>query len=91
MLAREIRSLIKIALAVEAGQNMDSVMRSQRVMSKRTPLVGRCVRAHAVADFESMIQHLSRVDKMIKGIGQGDPWDELTGLILNLSGRRLVT
>jgi hypothetical protein len=28
---------------------------------------------------------------MIKGIGQGDPWDEITGLILNLSGRKLAS
>ena len=91
MLAREIRSLIKIGLAVETGQSIDSVMRSQRVMSKRTSLVGRCVKAHRVADFELMIQDLSRVDKMIKGIGQGDPWDEITGLILNLSGRKLAS
>ena len=88
MVAREIRSLIKIATAVEGGQNIDAVMRSQRVMSKRTALVSRCVQAHRVVEFESMIQQLSRIDKMIKGIGQGEPWDELTGLVLNLSGKQ---
>ncbi len=90
MLAREIRSLIKIAMATEAGQSVDAVMRSQRVMSKRTRVVGRCVSAHSVVDFESMIQHLSRIDKMIKGIGQGNPWDELTSLVLHLSGSKLA-
>ena len=90
MMAREIRSLIKIGFAVNSGQNVDAVMRSQRVMSKRTQLVGRCVRAHNVKDFEQMLQTLSRIDKMIKGIGEGDPWDELTGLVLSLSGNKLA-
>ncbi len=90
MLAREIRSLIKIGIAVESGQSIDAVMRSQRVMSKRTQLVARCVRAHSVVDFELMIQRLSLIDKAIKGIGQADPWDELTGLVLDLSGNRLA-
>jgi len=91
MIAREIRSLIKIATAVENGQNVDAVMRNQRVMSKRTGLVSRCVRAHSVAQFELMIQQLSRIDKMIKGIGEGEPWDELTTLVLKLSGKDFVT
>ncbi len=90
MLAREIRILIKLGTAKANGQSIDAAMRSERVIHKRTRLVSRCVGAHSVDEFEGMIQHLSHIDKLTKGIGEGSPWDEYTKLVLRLSGNKLA-
>jgi len=87
MLARELRSLVGMARKIGQGQRIDAVLQSNRVWAKRKSIVGRCLKQQNVRALESCLRQLGRIDRQIKGLGQGDPWDELENLVLRLAGR----
>jgi DNA polymerase-3 subunit delta len=89
MLAREVRSLSAMAAKIESGQSVDSAIQAGRVWQKRKPMVQRCLRVHRLSDFLDMEKRIAEVDKMVKGLAQGDPWNTLTGIALSLAGRPL--
>ncbi len=86
MLARELRNLISMAQAVVNGQRIDSVLQSNRVWAKRKTAVGKCLQKRTTSDLEGCLRRLGKIDRQVKGIAKGDPWDELESLILSLAG-----
>ena len=87
MIARELRTLAAIAAMIESGQSLDAAMASSRIWPKRRAIVGRYIRQHRLTGILSLLAEVSRIDKMIKGIGRGDPWSAVTDLALSLAGR----
>lgn len=86
MLARELRGLVSMAQSLNDGQNVNSVMQSNRVWAKRKSAVGKCLRNQNIGSLRTCLRRLGKIDRQIKGIGRGDPWDELESLLLNLAG-----
>ena len=86
MLARELRSLVSMAQSLNDGQNVTSVLQHNRVWAKRKSAVGKCLRSQNVGSLRTCLRRLGKIDRQIKGIGKGDPWDELESLLLNLAG-----
>lgn len=91
MLARELRSLASMAAQISEGQAVDAVMNSARVWQKRKPLVTRCLRSKNLKQLLALQARVSRIDKMVKGIGRGDPWSELTDVVMSLAGKPPVS
>lgn len=91
LLARELRTLGDIAGKVGTGQSVNSAFTAARVWQKRRKAVEAAVYRHTASSFETMLGRVSQIDQLVKGIGMGDPWDELTALLLVLAGSRLVT
>lgn len=89
LLGRELRSLSKMAARLSAGQSVNSVMQLHRVWSNRKNIVGKTLHRHKLSEFERMISQLAKLDKMVKGLGPGDPWDELTSILLRLAGTKI--
>ncbi|MEX2326767.1 MAG: DNA polymerase III subunit delta, partial [Pseudomonadales bacterium] len=87
MLARELRSLVGMAVAIEKGSPADKAIAAARVWPKRKTLVARCLRAHQSKTLLGLQRDVGRIDRLIKGIGKGEPWTELTDLVLALAGR----
>jgi len=91
LLGRELRSLSKMSVKLATGQSVKDAMQANRVWSNRKTIVGKALQRHRLTDFDSMISHLAQLDKMVKGLESGDPWDELTAILLKLAGTELLS
>lgn len=91
LLARELRILGSMAGKVTAGQTMNRVMTAQHIWQKRKNAVEAVLIRHTAGAFEAMLGRVSLIDQMVKGLGMGDPWDELSALLLKLAGSQLAT
>lgn len=90
-LARELRSLASLAYACEQGMAIESALSSHKVWEKRKPLVKQAVQRHQARHWQRLVQHAAQIDRMIKGVGTGNVWDELLQLSLALSGVFLLS
>ncbi len=86
MLAREIRALETMAMAMTQGQSVRDVLSKGRVWDKRKKAVSRCLERQSVTSLRSLQLGVGKVDRIIKGIEPGDAWRELTNLLLGLAG-----
>ena len=84
-LSREIRLLYQCAIDIGKGQNQQRVLQSQRVWDKRKPIVSAGLARHTRDDLGELLHRASLVDHSIKGLANGQPWDRLSGLVLELS------
>jgi DNA polymerase-3 subunit delta len=77
-LAEELRLL----MAVSAGQ------RPRRFLPpERMERIGRTARRHSAASFDRELLRAHRIDRMIKGVETGNPWDSVVDLALGIAGR----
>ena len=83
--AREVRSLYAMQLDCEAGQNMSRVLNSHRVWQSRSAAVQACLQRHDSSSLGSLLQQALTVDGSLKGFADGDPWDQLDRLLLELA------
>jgi len=85
-LAEEARALLQVGRGLAAGYPLQQLMREARVWGVRAELMPTSVRRFTQRELEDALLHAGRVDRMIKGLSQGDVWDELLQLALRLSG-----
>lgn len=83
--SEDIRTVGKVLQAVQRGSNTGSAMRDLRVRRDRQPLIEHAVRRVKFPLVERALQQAARLDKTIKGLRQGDVWDELLQLGLRFS------
>ncbi|MDG1851817.1 MAG: hypothetical protein P8J44_06855, partial [Gammaproteobacteria bacterium] len=57
-----------------------------RVWQNRMPIVGHALRSHSISSLENMLIKARNVDQSVKGLMNLKPWDELTSMILDLTG-----
>jgi DNA polymerase-3 subunit delta len=84
MLAEELRALAHIQQGLEAGRAIDQLLRENRVWGERQAPVKAAARRFPRAALERALTHAARVDRASKGVGPGEPWDELIRLGLEL-------
>lgn len=85
-LARELRSLEGMSRGVANGEAVNRVMERSRVWQSRQAVVGAALRRHRPAVWQDLLSHCARIDRVIKGQLQGNAWDELIQLSLQLAG-----
>jgi len=90
-LVREIRELAQLARLVAAGQPAARAMDARRVWAKRKPLVGAALKRLPPDAWQSLLQRAARADRILKGRGAGDIWQELQCLALGMCGLKLGT
>jgi DNA polymerase-3 subunit delta len=84
VITEEIRALWRVGRATRAGKPMPVALREARVWGARADLLPRALRRVQPAQLEASLLHAARVDRLVKGIGRGDAWDELLHLSLGL-------
>ena len=89
-LAREIRALAGIKLAMDKGQNIGSAISSTGVWEKRKPLVQMSLQRKPLIHWSLLLRKAAAIDLSIKGVGPGSSWDGLRELTLNLAGVNLI-
>jgi DNA polymerase-3 subunit delta len=80
-LAEELRLLMAIA----AGQRPRRFLPPERMEA-----LNRTARKHSAASFDRELLRAHRIDRMIKGVETGDPWDSVVDLALGIAGRPVM-
>ncbi len=83
--AREVRSLYAMQLDCESGQPVSRVLNSHRVWQSRAAAVQSCLQRHDSGSLGALLQQALTVDGSLKGYAEGDPWDQLDQLLLDLA------
>jgi hypothetical protein len=52
--------------------------------------LNRTAKRHNAASFHRELLRAHRIDRMIKGVETGDPWDNVVDLALGISGRPIL-
>ena len=84
-ISEDIRTLGKVLQAVQRGSNVGNALRELRVRRDRQGLIENAARRIRLAFIERAMQQAARLDKTIKGLRQGDVWDELLQLGLRFA------
>jgi DNA polymerase-3 subunit delta len=83
---REIRSLQPMLEKKQLGQGVNAIMQTARVWYNRKQAVGSALQRLDSADTWRLLDHARTIDQSIKGMASNNVWDELSVLILSLSG-----
>ncbi len=73
-LSREIRVITRIA---EDSVSADAAMAKLRVWENRKPLIRKALARHRAPRWKLFLKRCAKIDKVIKGVETGRPWDEL--------------
>ena len=84
-LSREVRMLTSIS---EANMSQDAAMAKARVWDNRKPLLRKALARHSSAKWKMFLKRCARIDKVIKGVELGRPWDELLTLSTQIARGR---
>lgn len=80
-LAEDIRTMAKVTHAMQqGGGNISNALRDARVWGVKQKLVERAARRFSSAFAERALRQAAQIDKLIKGLRDGDVWDELLTL-----------
>jgi DNA polymerase-3 subunit delta len=80
-----IRPLLRIKQAEAQGENLQSVMASARLFGDRQLLIKSAAQRLSIRQVEAALQKLSEIDRMAKGVMQGDAWLEISRLCFGLA------
>jgi len=78
--SEDIRTLGKVLQAMQRGSSTGSAMRDMRVRKDKQGLIEIAAKRLKISHIERAMLQAARLDKIIKGLRQGDVWDELLQL-----------
>ena len=81
-LSREIRQLTDMA---SSGQPVEAAMATARIWDNRKPLVRKALQRRSSRGWQALLKRCGKVDRTIKGVETGRPWDELFTLTRQLA------
>ncbi|WP_153111463.1 DNA polymerase III subunit delta [Propionivibrio limicola] len=87
-MTEEIRALAQIKSGLEARRPLDGLLKEARVWGPRQTLVKRALQRIGKSQADAALAHAARIDCLIKGVGEGDVWDEFLRLGLRLAASR---
>ena len=88
-LAGQIRSLIVILKGRDSGRPLMQLMNQARVWGDQQRIVESAVSRLSTKQLVQALLHTAKIDRISKGVAQGDAWDELLQLGLHLAaGKR---
>lgn len=88
-ITRELRNLLPMLQQKEQGQVVSGIVQSSRVFFSRKQVVTRALQRLSTPAIWQMLAHARLIDQSIKGMATANPWDELSNLLLAMSGIRL--
>jgi DNA polymerase-3 subunit delta len=85
-LSEELYALGRIQSGVAGGRAIDDLMRENRVWGPRQRPMKAAAARVAPAAVQRALAHAAGIDRAIKGVGPGQPWDEFLKLAQTLEG-----
>ncbi len=87
-LASEIRALALLRSGMDAGQPLTGLFKAERVFDdRRRQAMQRALPKLSATALRAALLHAARIDRMIKGLVDGDVWDEFLSLALRITRR----
>ncbi|WP_306605745.1 DNA polymerase III subunit delta [Azonexus sp.] len=83
-MSEEIRALAVIRSGLDAGRPIDMLLKDAKVWGPRANPVKKALQRLSTAQLEAALQHAGKIDRLAKGIGQGNLWEEFLHLGLGL-------
>jgi len=80
-----LRPLVRIKHAEIRGENINNAMTSARIYGERQTLVKKALSRLNVRQLEAALQKLCDIDRIAKGVLQGDAWLELSRICFGLA------
>lgn len=80
----DTHALLTIAQAARSGQRLQDALRNARVFGKRQSAMERAARRVDGRALAALIPDLAHLDRISKGIGRGEVWDEVRDYLLRL-------
>ena len=87
-MSEEIRALASIRSGLDSGRPLDQLLKEAKVWGPRQNPVKRALQRLSTTSLEAALRHAGRIDRLIKGIGQGNLWEEFLRLGLRLASGR---
>lgn len=84
-MSEEIRALTTIRIGMDAGKSVDILLKDAKVWGPRAIPVKKALQRLSTVALEAALQHAGQIDKLVKGIGQGNIWEEFLRLGLRLT------
>lgn len=84
-ISEDMRTLGKILQSVQRGGNPGNALRDARVRKDKQSLIENAARRLKYPNIERAMLQAAKLDKIIKGLRQGDVWDELLQLGLRFA------
>jgi DNA polymerase-3 subunit delta len=84
-MTEEVRALAQLSAGLARQQPLDALLRDARVWGARQTLIRQALKRLDRTQAELALAHAARIDRMIKGLGSGDVWDEFRQLGLRLA------
>lgn len=81
-LSRELALLARLSFALYQGEHVDQALRKHGVWRARQPQVKRALRRLSLGELTALLGRACEVDRIIKGIVTGRPWDAVTQLVV---------
>jgi DNA polymerase-3 subunit delta len=79
------RPLLQVRLGMQSGQSMQNALTQARLFGDRQQLVKRALEFLPQKHIEAALQKLSDIDRIAKGVGDGDAWLELSRLCTGIA------
>lgn len=89
-LTTEARAVAQVRTAMDRGLSADSALKEAKVFGPRQNAVRAAAQRVTAAAARAALLHAARIDRMVKGLTQGDVWDEFIQLTLRLSTRHTM-
>ncbi len=84
-LSRDLRALCRLASRRDRSQPLDAALAELAVWERRRGLFRAAVERHASGSLRAMLLEALAIDRMIKGLLPGDPWQSLERLCTALA------
>lgn len=84
-MGEEIRALATIRFGQSRGLPVDQLLREAKVWGPRQSLIKRALQRISPATLAAALRHAARIDRLVKGIGEGDAWEEFLRLGMRLA------
>lgn len=86
ILSEEIRAIVRVQQGLANARGLAELLRENRIWGEpRQTLVGRAARRLETSALHAALAHCAAIDRIAKGVAQGDPWDELLQLGLSFA------
>ena len=82
--SEEVRALTQIKLGLVAGRPLAGLFKEARVWGPRQNVIGKAVERLDETSLSAAMRALALIDRMVKGVAPGNPWNELLRLALLL-------
>jgi DNA polymerase-3 subunit delta len=83
-LADEVRALLRVRLGRAQGANLQQLYRENRVWGDKQKRYPAALDRLKASQLKAALAHAAEIDRAVKGVGPGEPWEELLKLGMRL-------